>query len=261
MTVVIHDPRPYGAHHPAVCLCHKAVIRCTAAKILIIEPQFRPFHDICSRRLHAFRDEDRLIQEIFQQIFLAGEQLSYQNTVMNLDQLFRINASEAIFHEELCGHAGSTYRRSGKSAIVALLHTAAGTARLQYDQIRLLAPGDLQALFCPRAELHIHVPAILCCDHALSDLRRNARRRQAPHLLRADGDHVTRGKQLQDFFIAVVTAVIFTVFTCQAGADHDLHRNYPSGCPSCLCPSPWNPLSFFSAALREFGMPRGPRTA
>ena len=43
------------------------------------------------------------------------------------------------------------------------------------------------------------------------------------HLFRAYRDHLIVCHQLQNFFIAIVSAVIFTVFACQTGTDHDFH--------------------------------------
>ena len=95
---------------------------------------------------------------------------------------------------------------------------------LQHDQIRLLTPGNLKALHRTGTEFCIHDPAIPCRDDTIPDLGWHARCRQSSHLLRTDGNHFIFLHQLKDLLVPIVSTIIFTVFTCQTGADHDLHR-------------------------------------
>ena len=58
MTIILHNPCPYSSYDLAVCFSHKTIICRTAAKTIIIKPQFRAFHDISHRRFRTFRNEN-----------------------------------------------------------------------------------------------------------------------------------------------------------------------------------------------------------
>ena len=144
-------------------------------------------------------------------------------TSLDCDQILHIKAAKTVFHQKLCGNTGLIHQCSGKGAVVPLLYPAAGTAGLQNNQIRLQAFCKLETLCCARAEFRIYDSPVFCNDQAIPDLRRDTRRRKATHLFRTDRDHLVVCHQLQNYFISIVSTVIFTVSACQTGTDHDFH--------------------------------------
>ena len=133
---------------------------------------------------------------------------------MDSGQILDVHAAEAIFHQELSGYAGPVHQRSGKCAVIPLFYAAAGASGLKHDKIRLLANGGFKAFCRSCTEFRIHVPAVFGGDDSVPDFRGNPRRRQAAHLLRANGDNFIVRYQLQDLLIPVVATVIFTILTC-----------------------------------------------
>ena len=92
---------------------------------------------------------------------------------------------------------------------------------------RLLFFGHFKASAGSGPELRVNISAVFCHHDTLPDLRGDPRCRKPAQLFRTDCDHVVSFHQLQDFFIPVVTAVVFAVLACQAGTDHDLHGAFP----------------------------------
>ena len=119
-------------------------------------------------------------------------------TSLDCDQILHIKAAKTVFHQKLCGNTGLIHQCSGKSC-------------------------KLETPRCARAEFRIHNSPVFCNDQAIPYLRRDTRRRKSAHLFRADRDHLIVFHQLQNYFISIVSTVIFTVFACQTGTDHDFH--------------------------------------
>ena len=68
MPVIIHDAHPDGADDASADRRNKACIALLRTEILRIDLQFRQIYDLAQRCLDAFRNEDRLIEKIIQNI-------------------------------------------------------------------------------------------------------------------------------------------------------------------------------------------------
>ena len=127
----------------------------------------------------------------------------------------------ACVFQRLSQNSGTGNQLPREAAVINLIHSTSGASGLEDDTLDVFLSDQLHGLCHSFPHGGIHIVAIAVHEHSSYDLYGGSGTTHTGHHLRADGEHFLILYELCNRRIVIVAAVVFAVFTQQAGADQN----------------------------------------